>query len=676
MKQEIEKLKAEISRHNGLYYDKSSPEISDFEYDNLRIEYENLLKKYQSEDLFGEVFVGFESNEKFKKIEHKIQMLSLDNAFSDDDVLEFDKKVKKYLNLGDENELKYTAELKIDGLSFAAVYENGNLKHVCTRGDGKVGEDVTENVVTIEGFLTKITCEKVPKYLEIRGEIFLTHKNFEEIIKKQIEKGDKPFVNPRNAASGSLRVLDSNITKERKLSYLAYTIAKIDEEFDLKTHSDSLDLLKEMGFFVSSQILKNQNIKSCLEFYRNIEKNRSDIEFDIDGIVYKVDDLRLQERLSNTNKAPRWAIAYKFSGIYAITKIESIVYQVGRLGNITPVANLVPINVGGVLVSRATLHNHDEILRLGVSSGDLVKITRAGDVIPRVCEVIEKKSNKIEEILINCPSCKSILVKDKEMVALRCENSENCKDQILGRLMHFASKNAFDIEWLGKKQIERFYELGFIVSFADIFRLGNRKHELLVLERMGEKSVENLLLAIEKSRKLSLQRLIYSLSIRHVGQNVSQILARFFKNIDTLKLVLEANSIDEITQKLFNIEGVGEKIALEFCKHFRNEQNKRIFSELLSELVEVFDVKDLQQDSKFSGKKIVFTGTLLNMTRQEAKSVASRLGFEVVSSVSRNTDFVVAGEDSGSKLKLANELGVKVLGESEWNDICNDLFDL
>lgn len=667
----INELQNKIKYHNMLYYQKNDPEISDFEYDNLKKEYEDLLKNYNSVDLFGNPMIGFTPDKQFAKIEHKTPMLSLDNAFSDEDVLEFDKRIKKYLGFNDEISLKYTSELKIDGLSFSAIYENGKLTKVSTRGDGRIGENITKNAIQIEGFLTTIKAEKVPKKLEIRGEIFISKINFENIVKKQIEAGEKPFVNSRNAASGSLRVLDSNITKNRKLSYFTYNISEIDEEFNLKSQSECLDLLDELGFSVSKDVLKNENIENCLKFYRNIEKTRSDIGFDIDGIVYKLDDISLQKRLANTKKSPRWAIAHKFSGIYAITEIESIVCQVGRLGNITPVANLKPINVGGVVVSRATLHNFDEIDRLGVSSQDVVKITRAGDVVPRVCEVVKKNSTEKYKKPENCTSCGEKLTSDEEFVALRCENSKFCKEQILGRLIHFASKDAFDITFLGKKQIERLFELGLINSFSDIFKLIDKKEYLEKLDRMGEKSTTNLINSINERKTIKLERLIYSISIRHIGVNVARILAKFFVNIDQMKNALEFNNIEKTCQEIAQIDGIGDKISNEILKHFKDKQNMNDFLGLISLLINVISFSDEKKDGKFSGQKIVFTGKLLKMSRQEAKNIASMLGFDVVSSVSKSTNFVVCGEDSGSKLKIANELGIQILSEDEWIELCS-----
>jgi len=656
----IIQLEEIIVIHNNLYYNENSPQISDYEYDLLKQELIKLKSEIES-DLFEKDSIGSIPSNIFTKIEHKIPMLSLDNAFNNDDVYDFENKIKKFLNYSQN--LLYTAELKIDGLSFAAIYINGKLQNVSTRGDGDFGEDITKNAMTIKNFPNEILSENIPNEIEVRGEIYLSNKDFEILKNKQIENEQKPFANARNAASGSLRLLDENITRSRNLSYFAYNIANIDKSFNIKTQSECLDLLKKLGFSTSDFTCKSSSIEECLKFYSEIEKHRYDIDFDIDGIVYKLDDLGLQKRLGNTNKSPRWAIAHKFAGNYAISKINNIIHQVGRLGNITPVAELEPINVGGVVVKKATLHNYDEIFRLQIGIGDIVKITRAGDVVPRIVEIIERKSNMIMQAPQNCPSCKDILLKDDDLVALKCNNAINCKEQIIQKLIHFASKDALNIDGFGKKQIERFYNLKIITNISDIYNISNKKEEIENLDRMGDKSIFNLLNSIENSKNTTLNKLFYSLSIKHIGYAVAEILAKYFSSIENF--ILQTKNIDEMYVNLANLNGMGYKIAIEFCNYFKNENNMSIFHSLIKQLnINEYVLKG--QHGKFFGMKIVFTGTLESMTRQEAKNIAQTNGFEILSSVSKNINFVIAGANSGSKLKTANILGIKVLNEEEW----------
>jgi DNA ligase (NAD+) len=671
MKKNIKKLKELLDHHNSLYYDHNDPEISDEEYDKIKQEYISAILEEKNGDLFGgeiNLDIGYKANNKFQKIEHKQKMLSLDNAFTESDVIDFDTKVKRYLNIENIVNLEYSAELKIDGLSFSAIYKNGILDYVATRGDGKIGENITQNMITIQDFPTKI--ESSVEFLDIRGEIFMSKTTFHELVSEQKTANQKPFANPRNAASGSMRILDPEITRSRKLSYFTYQIAAIKLHNDIekpKSHSDSINLLKKLGFKINENMLQKASIQDCIIFYNKIDKARSTIDFDIDGMVYKVDNLDLQARLGYTSSTPRWAIAHKFSGIEAISKINNIELQVGRLGNITPVANLEPVNIGGVIVSRATLHNFDEIERLDINQGDIVKIKRAGDVIPQIVEVVEKINEEKYQIPSQCPSCKSLLIQNIDEVALKCVNDKICKEQVIGRLVHFVSKDAFDINFFGAKQIERLFELGFIKTFADIFTIKNHSEELMMLDRMGEKSISNLLQAIENKRNISLDKFIYSISIKGCGSGASVILAKFFNNIENFKLSTSITKIHESIISIENLDGVGSKLAKDFMDYFTDEDNQANLENLYQYLnIEPF--KKLHT-GKFQDQKIIFTGTLSTMTRQEVKNRANELGFEVMSAVSKNLSFLVYGEDSGSKLKKANELGIKTLSENEWIDL-------
>lgn len=649
-------LKNKIARHNELYYNKNEPEISDYDYDILKSE----LKKLEAnqDDLFSEM-IGAKPEKHFAKIAHKVQMLSLDNAFNEEDVKNFDEKIKRFLGLDFGAEIEYIAELKIDGLSFSAVYKNGNIAHVATRGDGQIGEDVTQNVLTIADFPQKIDSNL--DYLEVRGEIYISHADFEAINARQLELGEKPFLNPRNAASGSLRVIDANITKSRNLKYFAYSIIG---DNSILSQKHALDMLKSIGFNV--QKFQCGNTHDIITFYNEKSLTRHEIGYDVDGVVYKVNDFHLQKRLGNTNSSPRWAIAHKFPGTYAVTKIISILHQVGRLGNITPVAELSPINIGGVVVKRATLHNYDETHRLGIGIGSVVKITRAGDVIPRISEVIDNK-NVITLIQkpTHCPCCNAQLHYNEDEVAIRCINSDICRDQIIQRLAHFASKDAFNIVGLGEKQVERFYDIGLVKAIPDIFLLKNHARQISELDRMGIKSTQNLIASIESSRQIHLNKIIYALSIPSVGEGSSAAIANKFATIEQFMHYVKSFAPKE---EIANIDGVGTEIANEMNIFFTNANKLKEFEMLLNS-VQVLPM-ERKSDLPFLGKKIIFTGTLTSMTRQEAKKIAQDLGLTVSSSVTKDTDFVVAGESSGSKLKLAKELNIEILDEAHWCKMC------
>ena len=689
----IKNLKAEIAKHDAAYHTLDAPLIADFEYDELR----KNLEKYREE--FPQFFavekekVGGKALEGFSKISHKKPMLSLANGFSAEDISDFFDRINRFLGLDKKEEavdlfsfsaapkLEFFCETKIDGLSFSARFEDGKLTQAATRGDGFEGEDVTENIKTLQNFPQLL--QGAPKVLEIRGEIYMGRKDFEELNFRQEEQGAKIFANPRNAAAGSIRQLDAKITASRKLSYFAYAVGDVSEDFICNSQDQLHQKLHQFGFKTEPHSKLCRGIDEVMDLYQKIADSRYQFDYDTDGMVYKVNDFALQERLGFVARSPRWAIAHKFAAEKGKTEIENIVIQIGRTGALTPVADLAAVNIGGVVVSRATLHNQDEIARKDIRIGDLVLIQRAGDVIPQVLEVdLEKRKAESAPFVFpkNCPSCGSEIVKVEDDVVLRCENGLSCEAQLKETLKHFVSKDAFDITGLGKKQVENFFLEGRVRSFADIFRL--EKNEETVENPLrkkigwGEKSVDNLFAAIDAKRQISLEKFIYAIGIRHVGETTSKVLAQHFISsrnfldvmLSLAKHDLEALSENQLYQDCVAIDGIGEKMAQALIDYFRDERNLKMVLDLESEL-QIADAKLKNSDSKFAGKSVIFTGTLEKMTRAEAKKKAEDLGMKVVGSVSSKTDFVVAGSEAGSKLKKANELGLKVLNEEEWLEL-------
>ena len=678
--EEIEKLERKLNEYNRAYYDENKSIISDYEYDilkkkviKLKSENEALIKEYEklkmqnNLSLFGsfeepkiEKQVGYKANSRFTKIEHKERMTSLANALTEEEFDDYVEKTNRFLKIDTFPES--VCELKIDGLSFSAVYEYGKLKYVATRGDGIIGEDVSKNVLQIKNFPQELPYVEgyspQPKdisWFEVRGEVYMSKDAFVK-LNENLDEKDR-FSNPRNAASGTLRQLNPEIVKERNLSYYSYFITKNSYK-NISRQSDALILLEKLGFVVNKHWKIAKNVDEIKAFHEEIAKIRYELDCDIDGVVVKINDFEIQDKLGFTATDPRWAIAYKFSGITAITKIVDIKNQVGRTGIITPVAELVPVNIGGVIVKRATLHNYDEIKRLGIGINDEVVIKRSGDVIPKIIELSKKSENSIEikEPSI-CPCCGTNLIKDEGYVAIICPNEVDCKDKIVDKIKHFASRDGFDITGLGKQNIICFYDLGILKKITDIFELKNHKQMLVKLDGFGEKSIENLLSSIEEKKHVLFNKFLYALGIADVGENVAKILARTYKNISELL----ADKV-EFT-KIQNINGLGEKLIENLVKYFANEENLKVVNYLTS----ICEFETLQEKvGKFSGKSIVFTGTLQTMTRQQAKIRAEELGFKVLTEISSKTDYLVYGEKAGSKLKKAEELGVKLLTEEEW----------
>ncbi|MCE3254781.1 MAG: ligase [Rickettsiaceae bacterium] len=685
VEKKIKQLRSEIAKHDIAYHTNDNPFISDAAYDALKhelLELETLHPEYQlPQDLFSKV--GAAPLEEFAKIIHKKPMLSLANAFEREDIVDFMERINRFL--GNENFdisssfIPLFCEPKIDGLSFSARYENGKLVQAATRGDGEVGEDITHNIVTISGFPQILQGENAPKIFEVRGEVYMAKQDFIELNAKQQETGGKIFANPRNAAAGSLRQLDSRITASRKLSYFAYGMGEVSEDFACTNQDQLNSYLKNFGFKTEPHSKLCRDLDAVLELYKQVADERYSFQYDLDGMVYKVNDFVLQNRLGFVSRSPRWAIAHKFPAEKSKTVIQKITVQVGRTGALTPVAELVPINIGGVLVSRATLHNQDEIAAKDIREGDLVLIQRAGDVIPQVLEVDlsqRPSDSKPYQFPHNCPICGTKVVKTEDDVVLRCPNKFGCSAQIKESLKHFVSRNAFDIEGLGKKQIDNFFEEGRIKNFVDIFRLESQEksspNPLIKKEGWGEKSTKNLFAAINLRRKIELHRFIYALGIRYVGETTAKLLANnfgSFKNFKEKMQSIAANPTGQDWEEFILIDGMGEKMVRAIVEYFSDSKNVSLIEELEKEL-EIIDAKINQQNnSALSGKSIVFTGTLSTMSRAEAKQKAENLGMKVQGAISSKTDFLVAGVDSGSKLKKAQELGIKILDEEEWKQL-------
>lgn len=679
--EELAFLAETIAAHDEQYHTKDTPLISDAEYDAMR-QRNSAIEKRFPKLIRGDspsFKVGARVAEGFQKVTHARAMLSLGNAFSDEDVSDFVDRIRRFLSMEESDELALTAEPKIDGLSASLRYEKGRFVQGATRGDGEVGEDVTRNLLTIDDIPRTLKGEGWPDVVEVRGEVFMEHAAFAALNERQEAAGKPPFANPRNAAAGSLRQLDARITAERPLRFFAYAWGEISER-PFATQVKAFKTFETWGFKPNPRTLATASIKDILDHYREIEELRSGLGYDIDGVVYKVDRLDLQERLGFVSRAPRWAIAHKFPPEQATTVLEDIEIQVGRTGALTPVAKLKPVTVGGVVVSNATLHNEDEIKRKGVLIGDTVVIQRAGDVIPQVVEAVEAKRTGREkpfEFPTHCPVCGSEVGRDvnektgKQDVVLRCSGGLTCSAQAVERLKHFVSRDAYDIEGLGSKQIEAFYEDGLVKSPADIFTLATRDaasdNPLAKKEGWGETSVTNLFAAIEERRTIDFDRFLFALGIRHIGQTTARLMARNFDSPEALiEAVTVANDKDsQAYADLIAIDGFGDTAIESLVQFFHEPHNQEAVAALLGE-VKVIPLEAQDLSSPVAGKTVVFTGKLEYMSRSEAKVRAESLGAKVSGSVSAKTDILVAGPGAGSKLKKATELGVETLTEEEW----------
>jgi DNA ligase (NAD+) len=663
IKQEINRLRAEILEHDRKYFELDQPTITDAEYDALKRRLEELeTQNPEFADLFSPTTrVGGKPSSKFAKVKHGTLMLSLANAFTVEDVADFVERIQKFLNSAN-TDIDFMAEPKIDGLSFSAIFERGELKVAATRGDGEFGEDITSNLKTIATMPKKVLYRES---FEIRGEVYIDKGEFLELNEQRARLGNDLFANPRNAAAGSLRQLDPSITAQRPLKYFVWG-GNID---GVSSQSELLAKFKDLGFAVNPLIKLIRNSSDLNSYYEELLETRADLDYDIDGVVYKVNSFALQDRLGILSRSPRWAIAQKFPAAKAFTKVLDIIVQVGRTGALTPVAVLEPVGVGGVIVQRATLHNEEDIERKDVRIGDLVEIQRAGDVIPQVLKVDLSKRPPDSRAFImpnRCPVCDSSAPKEKDDAVRRCIGGLHCEAQIIERLKHFVSRDALNIDGFGEKQIEEFYERGIIRSPVDIFELEEKvkfiEPPIESWEGWGKKSVENLFHSIASSKNVDLDKFIYALGIRLVGEATAKILAKNFLNISAL---IDICSSEDALILLTNIDGIGQKIATHIIDFFTDEHNVTLIKDL-KEVLKINDCKAESIKSTISGKRIVFTGTLAKMSRQEAKVSAERMGGIVSSSVSVKTDFLVCGAEAGSKLKQARELGIKIINEEEW----------
>jgi len=660
IKNQIERLREEIRHHDYMYYALNQPEISDKEYDDLVKRLKELEERYPefiTSDSPTQRVSGIILKE-FKTTRHKQKMFSLDNTYSFEELREWDERVHKGLS---GERVEYVCELKIDGVSSNLTYKNGLFIIGATRGDGQIGEDVTVNLKTIKAIPLRLIGKDIPEFIEIRGEVYMERADFEELNKEREGSGDVLFANPRNAAAGSLKLLNSSIVAKRHLNFFAHSLGEYKGEI-FKSHWEFLERIKNYGMRINPNRRLCKDLSEVFDFCREWQERKEKLIYEIDGVVIKVNSLSQQKALGFTLKSPRWAVAYKFPAKQATTRLKDIVVQVGRTGVLTPVAELEPVECGGVTISRATLHNFDEIERLGVRIGDRIVLERAGEVIPKIVKVVETVRTGKERPFktpLKCPVCGSEVVKEKaEEVAHRCINV-SCPAQIERGLIHFASKSAMDIEGMGESVVKQLVKNTPVKDFADIYSL--KKEALLKLELFADKKAENLLVAIENSKRRPLSRLLYALGIRHVGEKAAYVLAKRFKSLDNL---MEAKKSD-----LDSIYEVGEVMAESIVEFFKNEKTKMLIDKLkeagLNMKEEVLRIKK----TPLTGKTVVFTGELKEFSRTEAERIVRESGGNVSSSVSKNTDFVVAGENPGSKYQKAKKLGIKIIGEKEFKEM-------
>ncbi len=661
VQQQIEQLRAELRHHANLYYVLDQPEIPDAEYDRLYRQLQDLEAEHpeyiRSDSPTQRV--GAKPLTSFSQVRHRVPMLSLDNVFSEDELAAFNKRLRDRLET--EQELVFSAEPKLDGLAVSLVYEQGELVQAATRGDGNTGEDVTSNIRTIQSVPLRLLGEKIPDVLEVRGEVFMPKAAFNKLNAEASANDEKTFVNPRNAAAGSLRQLDPAVTAHRSLAMYCYALGYVDGDLPSHTHSEALATLRHLGLPVCNEIEIVTGVEGCMHFYHAILKKRDALPYDIDGVVYKVDDISLQEKLGFVSRAPRWAIAHKFPAQEEMTQLEGVDFQVGRTGALTPVARLKPVFVGGVTVSNATLHNMDEVRRKDIRVGDTVIVRRAGDVIPEVVAAVTSRRSGDEDMIHlpeHCPVCQSDIEQVEGEAVARCTGGLFCRAQQVEAIKHFASRKAMDIDGLGDKLVEQLVEAGMIKSVADIYTL--EKEQIAKLERMGEKSAENLIAAIDRSRTVSLARFIYALGIREVGEATARNLADAYQGIEKLK------AADE--EDLQTVPDIGPVVAKHIVHFFRQPHNLEVIDQLLDKKIGAIQFEAVPvvkaSSSALSGKTVVITGTLSGITRDEAKQSLLAAGAKVTGSVSAKTDYLLAGEKAGSKLSKAEKLGVTIIDEA------------
>jgi DNA ligase (NAD+) len=656
----VAELRSVLERYNYRYHALDDPEVPDAEYDRLMLE----LRRIESEhpELITPdsptMRVGAAPVAAFGTVRHSIAMLSLDNAFSEDEVRDFDRRVRERLGRGDDA-VRYSAEPKLDGLAISARYDNGSFVQGATRGDGETGEDITQNLRTIKALPLKLRGDNLPPVLEVRGEVFMPLAGFKRFNEAALARGEKTLVNPRNAAAGSLRQLDPRLTAARPLDMFVYGIGNVDGTNVPPSHSQTLRLLREWGFKICPQSEVVESIEGCLEYYERMGAMRAKLAYQIDGVVYKVDDVEQQKRLGFVSRAPRWAIAHKFPAEEALSVVRGIEFQVGRTGALTPVARLEPTFVGGVTVSNATLHNMDELTRKDVRVGDTVVIRRAGDVIPEVARVLPERrvaGAQLIELPAVCPVCGSPVVRELDQAVARCTGGRSCAAQRKEEIRHFASRRAMDIQGLGDKLVEQLVDRDWVKTPADIFSLGEER--LASLERMGEKSAQKLQAAISAAKRTTLPRFLYALGIRDVGEATALGLAQYFKNMDALRHAGE--------EEVQRVPDVGPVVAKNVAAYFQDRDNAAMLDRLLAAGIEWPKIIAAQSAGGLTGKTFVLTGTLNAMSRDEAGEAVRAAGGKVSGSVSKKTDYVVAGGEAGSKLKKAEELGITILDEAQF----------
>ncbi len=656
------KLRNELKTYNEEYYN-SSPSIDDSDYDHLKKKYDYLLLKNPELKQYDDLGIGTSPSSKFKKFRHYEPMLSLSNSFSISDSEEFFEKASNFLKRSNSNYI-FNVDCKIDGVSLSLIYKNKILSKAITRGDGQLGEEITENVMGIRG-IPKVLKSCKSDLIEIRGEVFFLRNDFEK-LNKQFEEKDQ-FSNPRNAASGSLRQINSKITKDRPLRFIPHGYGKFTDKYEFLNFEEFLSFCKKNNFDQTGYAKKYSNLKDIYDYIYDIEKNRLSINFDIDGMVIKISDLDLQRMLGSTNKFPRWAIAAKFSSEEALTQVKKIELQIGRTGAITPVARLKPINIGGVIVSNATLHNFDEIIRKDIRIDDFVWVKRAGDVIPYVTKVDikkRKKTNKVFNVPKKCLCGSKIIKVDSEAVQRCSATKSQCKYQNLESFKHFVSKKAMNIDGLGEKLIEKFINLNLISNKIDIYKLENHKDKIVKLEGFGEKSFLNLIDSINKSKVTTLSRYLFSLGLRYLGENNSELISLYFKNKTRFKNFIQSKKLRE---QLENIDGLGEKAINSFITFFSNKSN---FTESFA-ILDMIEIREIEDNKINLNKSILFTGTLKKMSRDRAKELAKKKGYKIASNVSKSLDILVFGEKSGSKLKKAKDLKINIINEKDFLNLIN-----
>ena len=666
IKNKIQELIEKISTFDYQYYVLDNPSISDFEYDKifkLLVDLENKNPELIRPDSPSQR-VGGKALDSFESVIHRQAMLSLNNAFEEDELIAFDKRIKDDIGI---DEVEYAVEPKFDGLAITLTYENGIFVQGATRGDGYTGENVTHNLKTIRSIPTKLNHTNPPKILEVRGEVLMLKKDFELLNQKQESLDEKKFANPRNAAAGSLRQLDPRITATRPLTFFSYGLGVCEPNLNLKTHTETIQLLKQFNLPISDLSSSVKGVKGLQSFYAKVLKLRDTLPYDIDGVVYKVNSFNYQSELGFVSRAPRWAIAHKFPAEEALTEILDINVQVGRTGAITPVARLKPVFVGGVTVTNATLHNEDEMIRKDVHIGDMVSVRRAGDVIPEIVRVlVDKRPKTIRKFKMPtaCPECGSPLIRIDDEAIIRCSGGLICPAQQKQSIIHFASRKAMDIEGLGDKSVEQLVNVGLIQGLADIYKL--ELEQLVSLDRMAEKSSQNLLDAIEKSKLTSLPRFIYALGIRNVGESTAKDLAGFYGDLYEI--------MKQTEESLQLVPDIGPKVAKSISDFFRQTKSREVIESLISLGVHwpKYDIKK-SASGILATKTFVLTGTLPSMSREEVKSIIEMNGGKIAGSVSKKTDYVIAGTDAGSKLTVAQQLGIEIISESEFLEFLNGM---